>query len=243
MRKREAFAVGAVLLAAAVALEPALAAGKGTGPTSADLTRMLGIAAAVIAIVGLFLVEFVLRPRIGRGTYYWIMLVGLLILPSFAMVGSATTVLNETKKVESCKTCHIMEPFVDDMQDPHSSSLAARHFKNNWIAESQCYACHTNYGAHGTFESKRDGFRHWLLYVTHTWDEPIQYSGSYPNNVCMSCHGGTPKFEAVPSHFALGESLKSDRTSCVTCHGPPHPTPNERHAVKSVPLGGKVDAH
>ena len=81
------------------------------------------------------------------------------------------------------------------------------------------------YGATGSLAGKRDGARHWLLYVTGTHADPIRYTGSYPNRNCLACHEGTALFERVKSHAALGPDLRADRTACVQCHGPPHPPP------------------
>ncbi len=44
----------------------------------------------------------------------------------------------------------------------------------------------------------------------------------------MDCHGGNKKFQEVDSHIALSEKLKANEVSCITCHGPAHPTPSER---------------
>lgn len=206
----------------------AWAAAPQQGVTATELLRTAGIAAAVIAIIGLVVIEFVIRDRLSRATYHWLLFFGLLALPGLALLGTTETVFEETKTVASCQSCHVMDPFVEDLRDPDSPTLAARHYKHNWIEKNQCYECHTTYGAHGTLASKRDGFRHWLLYVTRTWPEPIEYAGSYPNSNCTTCHAGTPTFEAVASHEALRSELQSDEVTCTSCHGPPHPTPAER---------------
>ena len=202
------------------------------GVTSADLMRGVGIVGAVIAIFGLIAVEFFFRDRIHRSTYYWLLFVGLLVLPALALTSAGTTVLEETKTVQSCASCHSMTPFVQDMKDPNSPTLAARHYRYRWISDQQCYECHTGYGVHGTLAAKRDGFRHWLLYVTNTYEEPIQFIGTYPNSNCLECHGGAPAFWEIKSHKALAEDLHQDRVNCVTCHGPAHPAPGERPTTK-----------
>ena len=204
------------------------AEGETPGITSAELFRIIGIVAALLGIGWLVVSHWVLRDRLPRTFYHWAMLLGLFALPALALMGAVEFVFEETKTVASCSSCHVMEPFVRDLQDPHSATLAARHYRNKWIPENQCYACHTTYGLHGSFEAKRDGFRHWLLYVTRSWDEPIQYSGSYPNINCLNCHGETDAFQRVPSHGALMTELQADRVACTSCHGPPHPTPPER---------------
>lgn len=206
---------------------PVLAA-TGAGLSMTGLMRWLGIGACVVAMALLVMVEFVFKDRMSRANYYWLLLIGLFFLPFISVGGTTSMIFNETKTVDSCASCHIMEPFVNDMRDPNSPTLAARHFKNKWIESKQCYHCHSGYGVHGTLEAKRDGFRHWLMYVTETYPEHIQFRGSYPNSNCLSCHVATPKFESVKSHRALKPYLKTDQATCATCHGPPHPTPEER---------------
>ncbi len=198
------------------------------GPTEADLLQTVGVVAAILAIGWLVTVEFFLVRRIQPATQRALLFGGLLVLPAIVLISSGATVLEETKRVAACGSCHVMDPFVNDMQNPQSASLAARHFRNRWIADHQCYHCHTGYGAHGTLAGKRDGLRHWLLYVTSTYKEPIEFSGSYPNANCLECHAGQATFQEVTSHQALSDYLGTDQVGCVACHGPPHPVPGER---------------
>jgi len=204
-------------------------AGEGTHEMSGvGFLRVMGIAASLIGIVGLILVQFKYRARLPRGTYHWLLLVGLFVLPITATTSTALTVLEGTKAVDACASCHVMKPFVEDLKNPRSASLASRHYRNSWIAKDQCYACHVTYGVNGTIEGKRDGFRHWLYYVTNTYQEPVKYAGSYPNSNCLNCHAETPKWQEVKSHRALTNDLTTDRVACIACHGPPHPLPHER---------------
>jgi len=198
------------------------------GVTVGEFMRSMGIASVALAVIILICIEFIFKNRIRQNNYRLLLIISLFVLPVLITMSASTTVMETTKSVQSCNTCHIMEPFVTDLSDPDSPTLAARHFKNKWIPQFQCYTCHTTYGAHGTLEGKRDGFRHWLLYVTGTWDEPIRYSGSYPNQNCVACHGGTENFTLVESHISLSKELSTDRVSCTSCHGPAHPVPGER---------------
>jgi cytochrome c nitrite reductase small subunit len=193
--------------------------------------RGVGVLVTLAAIVGLIGVEFVYRRKLHQRTYHWMLLLGLFVLPAIAGMSMTTTLFEETKTVASCASCHVMTPFIKDMMDPNSATLAARHYKNKWIADHQCYVCHTNYGVHGTLAAKRDGLRHWLLYVTGTWKEPIEYAGSYPNSICARCHTLTHKFERVVSHWLLAADLATNRVACVSCHGPSHPVPRERLSI------------
>jgi len=198
------------------------------GPGVGDALGGIAWIAIIVAVVGLLLVEFLWKPRLARGTYRWVLLMGLLVLPLFALIGTAGSMFEEMKAVESCNSCHVMEEFVDDMHDPGSATLASRHFQTGAIPTLQCYSCHTGYGIFGTMEGKRDGFRHWLLYVTRTWEEPITFKGSYPNSNCLDCHATSPAFREVESHQALQEPLEADEMGCFTCHGLPHPPRPDR---------------
>lgn len=205
------------------------------GLTVAEWWRGVGLAATVAAIVALVLVEFVYRKQLERATYHWLLLIGLLVLPSVALMGTTTVLFDESKTVESCATCHVMHPFVNDLRNPASDTLSARHYRNKWIPDQACYSCHTTYGVHGTLAAKRDGFRHWLVYVTGTWEEPIRYKGTYPNSNCLFCHADTPKFDAIEMHEALDAELAGDQVACIACHGPPHPLRDERDPQEMNP--------
>lgn len=192
------------------------------------LLRGVGIASALGGIIVLILVHFVYRTRLSRGTYHWLLLLGLFVLPITATLSTTATVMEGTKRVEACASCHVMDPFVNDLKNPASPTLAARHYKNKWIANDQCYGCHISYGVTGTIEGKRDGFRHWLYYVTGTYNDPIKFVGSYSNSNCLYCHEETKIWERVKSHHALRTDLEQDLIACIRCHGPPHPLPHER---------------
>jgi cytochrome c nitrite reductase small subunit len=193
------------------------------GPTFGGTLAWIALIAIVLGVVGLLVVEFRFRRRLPVGTYRWLLLFGLLVLPAFALLGATGSMFEEMKTVEACNSCHVMNEFVDDMRTPESATLAARHFRSGAIPAKQCYSCHTGYGIFGTMEAKRDGLRHWLLYVTRTWEDPITFAGTYPNANCLSCHAGAPAFRAVESHAVLRGELERDEMGCHTCHGLPHP--------------------
>ena len=53
-----------------------------------------------------------------------------------------------------------MTAFVTDLENVESDTLAAKHFKNRYIQERQCYTCHSDYGFAGTLRAKLDGLGH-----------------------------------------------------------------------------------
>src|SRR5262249_41046611 len=145
-----------------------------TLPDTGTIVRILG---AVLGIGGILLCLRLLRLKpsdqtstriikLGVATlpavafYKLLAFGGLIVAPAGAAVLANYHVFEGTKKVEGCANCHIMHPMVNDMRDPASDTLAARHFRNRYIAEDQCYHCHTDYGLSGTLAAKMEGFRH-----------------------------------------------------------------------------------
>lgn len=197
--------------------------------------RGLGLTAAILSLVILTGLAFVarLRPeRLSSRAYHWVWFVVLLLLPGLALTGTLTSVMEETTAVSSCGSCHVMRPFVSDMQNAESRTLAARHYQNRWIPRDQCFTCHATYGLHGMITAKSAALRHWLLYVTKSGSEPIRHRGPYPNANCLACHANARRFRNGASHRALVADLATNRVSCIQCHGAPHPSPAERQAIR-----------
>ena len=194
-----------------------------------DFMRGAAFWAAAVAVILLLSVELLLRCRVRRAVYHWLLLIGLFALPLFSVTATTGVILEQSKTVDSCASCHSMDPFISDLRNPSSTTLAARHYRNKWIPHDQCYECHTTYGLHGMFDAKLDGMRHWWKYVTDDWKRPISYLGEYPNSNCLECHGGTPAYENAGAHLVAFKALKRDVVlNCMLCHGPPHPTSKQR---------------
>lgn len=155
-------------------------------------------------------------------------LLALVVLPMSAVFLANYHTFEATHEVGACANCHVMLPMVNDMRDPASETLAANHFKNKWIAENQCYHCHSDYGLGGDLEAKMTGFRHLARYTTGTYQEPIVARVKVTNKSCMHCHDGTPKWMAVESHTDSRKDLISNEVRCVDCHGDAHPTTAQR---------------
>jgi hypothetical protein len=211
-------------------------------PETATIVRVLG---AVFGIAGILLCLRILFLKPAEATSTRLIKLGVVTLPAVAffkllafgglIVAPAGTVAVANyhvfvgvEKVEGCNSCHIMRPMVNDMRDPSSDNLAARHYRNKWIAEDQCYHCHTDYGLSGSLEAKMEGFRHLARYTTHTYPEPVRLRGRYLNQNCLNCHRGTSLFEAVASHHTVWDELSADQMECLNCHGLAHPSPAQR---------------
>jgi cytochrome c nitrite reductase small subunit len=193
--------------------------------------RSLGLTAAIFCLLALVILALFAGPRSKKWSSrasHWLWFVVLFLLPIIAMTGTLSSVMEETTAVSSCGSCHVMQPFVSDMQNAESRTLAARHYQHRWIPRNQCYTCHSTYGLHGTLAAKSAALRHWWLYVTASWREPIRHQGLYPNANCLACHAEARRFVSGASHRALATDLASNRASCIQCHGSPHPSPAER---------------
>ncbi len=173
-------------------------------------------------------------------------LVGFIVLPVTTTVAANYHTFEGVKKVGYCNSCHIMEPMVNDMVDPESLSLAARHYKMGSLGQKeQCYTCHSGYGLGGTLKAKMDGYRHLFRYVTHTYELPIKIKGTFNNQNCLDCHSQGKNFTAVPDHQAFfsvtDNKLFSSQVSCLECHGLAHPKRSTRSS--EVSFKGQETSH
>ena len=151
-------------------------------------------------------------------------LMALIILPAGAVFLANYHTFEGIHEVRGCASCHVMLPMVNDMQDAGSETLAARHYKNKWISENQCYHCHSDYGLAGDLEAKLTGFRHLARYTTRTYHEPIVARVKFDYKNCLHCHESTPLWEAVPLH----KEVAANQLMCLECHGEAHPTAAQR---------------
>lgn len=210
-----------------------------------ELSTIVKVVGAILGLTGMFICFRLLRLqktdlgstkvfKLGVVTlpaivfYKLLAFGGLIVVPAGAIGVANYHIFEGVEQVEGCLSCHVMRPMGNDMRDPRSETLAARHFRNRWIAEKQCYQCHVDYGLSGTLEAKMDGYRHLARYTTRTYREPIEFRGIYNNRNCLRCHEGARNFEAVASHHTVGPELGENEMSCLNCHGAAHPTRAQR---------------
>jgi len=176
---------------------------------------------AGVIVLGVALVLYSLLRYRGRtpAAFSWGLLVtGVGLLPGLVSGFGSILVLQRAEKVEFCGSCHLtMKSYVDDMHDPKSGSLAALHFKNRYIADNQCYECHTSYGVFGTLEAKAGGVKDVYKYYTRTYTLPIKARTPYRNGDCLKCHAESVKWAA--SHGDQKASLFTGQVTCMECHG------------------------
>jgi hypothetical protein len=208
--------------AAAVA-DPAVPLPHGWIGTTSQWIQGFGIAFVVLNVVLLALTWRRLRAGAGApGVWGWL-LVAVGLVPIMVAFVTFAHGLESITTVAACGSCHVMTPFVRDLRDVKSDTLAATHFKNRFIRDSQCYTCHSDYGLGGTLKAKLDGLGHVWRYTTGLYDLPIKINQPYPNFRCLGCHGESQRFLNSASMKAILPELMSGQTPCLTCHGPAHP--------------------
>lgn len=224
--------VAAILLPAA-----ALAAGEpaviprphGWIGTTEEWARALGIAFAILDVL-ILAAAYRSHRRTGESpASKQLLFVAIAVLPVGVVFFSYFHALEASKTVESCNACHVMAPFVNDLRNPKSDTLAAVHFKNRYIQENHCYTCHSDYGMFGTVHAKWEGLGHIYRNATGRYTMPIHINTPFSNLRCLNCHAKSQKFLDPAKHPKEDlPAMFSGKTSCIDCHGPVHPAPETR---------------
>jgi len=183
---------------------------------------------AVVIVIGAGLVLWSLFRYRGRdvGAISWGFLIAGTSLFPMMLSGVGTIVaLERVRTVRVCGSCHLtMKSYVDDMMNPKSNSLAAVHYTNRYIAENQCYECHTSYGMLGTLQSKKQGVIDVYKYYTRTFQLPLQLRQPYRDGDCLKCHAGAPKW--IAAHEESQQKIFEGKVSCMQCHRETTPAHN-----------------
>ena len=192
--------------------------------TAGDWLRGMGIAFVILDLALLAVAWRSLRGGVVTPTTRGWLFVAVGLVPVMVAVMSFSHGLEASTTVRACGSCHVMEPFVADLRSVKSETLAATHYKNRYIRESQCYACHSDYGLLGTFRAKLDGLGHVWRYTTGRYELPIKIAAPYSNVRCLTCHAESQKFLNASGHpRELMPVLMDGGMSCLGCHGPAHP--------------------
>ena len=218
---------GVALLGATEAF--AVSAGSGTPlpegwiGTTTQWTQGIGVGLALLNLLVLVLAWRGLRRGGSVVAVGVLLFVGLALLPLVLTFVGYVHGFREMETVQSCGSCHVMTPYVNDLTDPKSEALAPVHFKNRYIQEHHCYTCHTDYGMFGTAAAKMEGVRHIYYHVTGTYTLPIKIAKPYSNVRCLSCHAESQKFQKSEGHSAeVQPQLIAGSVSCLDCHAPAH---------------------
>jgi nitrate/TMAO reductase-like tetraheme cytochrome c subunit len=159
----------------------------------------------------------------------WMLFTGICLLPTPVMLLSAAVGLEQSKNVEFCMSCHDMQPFIQDLKNPASKTLAALHYQNRYIQREHCYRCHTDYGILGTMEAKKAGLGHVWKASTGSYKLPISMAKPYNFAICLDCHADSAKFNQAAAHDGVARDTLAGKSKCVECHDAPHPAPETRN--------------
>jgi hypothetical protein len=192
-------------------------------PWSHVLPLLAAIPAAVILVLGL--IRGSLPPALGAAG---------LFLPVVAFGLGSLLVIEDSKHVAFCGSCHVMVPLVESLA-ADDGSLASIHYARGLVPhDTACYTCHSGYGIWGTVDAKKAGVMHMLHTVTGEYAVPLAMHGPFDIDACLGCHAHAPRFRAVEAHQApdLQQALVTREMSCTgACHPPAHP--------ESALVGGK----
>jgi cytochrome c nitrite reductase small subunit len=195
--------------------------------TTLDWAIAITAVTCLLILAGIFLSLILFRGRQTEGNALWLHLLVLGILPMFLLPIGNFTMLEYAKEESNCNGCHlVLQPYVDDMRNPMSGSLAALHFQDRFSPGTSCYSCHTNYGVHGSLEGKMAGLGHALRYLVHKYELPLKIAKPFSNSLCLKCHHGAKRFMAQDTHLEgpnrVSTDLIGDKVLCVDCHKPAH---------------------
>lgn len=147
------------------------------------------------------------------------LLFALAVAPLLLVMATVELSFKRAESVTFCSSCHTMTPWVEDMRDPASDALAARHFRNRWIAHDQCYTCHVDYDFLGPVQAKIDGVRHIVAYYTGLGvGRSIRLYKPFPNENCLQCHELALGFVKNPIHAKRMPQIQANQLSCIKCH-------------------------
>ena len=168
------------------------------------------------------------RNRFDEASSKWMLFLGVCLLPAPVMMLSTAVGLEQSKEVQFCASCHVMRPFIDDLKNPASKTLAALHYQNRFIQREHCYRCHTDYGILGTMEAKKQGLGHIWKETTGSYTLPIKLSKPYSYTICLDCHAESARFNKEAAHDGVVKETLAGTGKCLDCHDSPHPAPETR---------------
>jgi hypothetical protein len=151
----------------------------------------------------------------------------VLLLPLFAYVLGDLHLLEVSKRVEFCGSCHeTMSPIVEAMRSD-TEYLSSFHYRRGAVPrDGACYRCHGGYGLLGDTKAKIGGIMHMLHTVNGDYEYPLKKVGTFDIQSCLDCHAQAAPFREQEVHRDpdLQKSLLSGEIGCTgACHAEPHP--------------------
>ena len=180
------------------------------------LPLLVAIAAAPILLIG------ILRGRLIPA----VATAGIVFLPLAAYGLGALLIMEDSKTVTFCGSCHVMTPIAASLT-ADGDSLAAVHYRRGLVShEEACFVCHSGYGIWGTVDAKMAGVRHMLRTVANDYKFPIQLAEPFDIGSCLNCHARAASFRGVAAHQDPDTQqalMKGELTCTGVCHAAGHP--------------------
>lgn len=179
------------------------------------LAAAVGVAAAVLLIWAF------IRGRLPSGY-----VAAAVSLPVAAYALAGLYMLEGSKQVTFCGSCHVMTPVLKSMRG-NDGSLASTHYARGLVPHAEaCFTCHSGYGIWGGVDAKMAGVMHMVHTVTGHYPVPLKHNGPFDIDSCLGCHAYTQTFRAVEAHQDpdLQKQLVARELSCTgICHPAAHP--------------------
>lgn len=148
------------------------------------------------------------------------------LLPIAAYGLGILHMIEGSKQVAFCGSCHIMTPIVASLQG-NDESLASVHYTRGLVPHDEaCFTCHSGYGIWGGIDAKMAGVMHMVRSATGWYTLPLKHNGPFDIDSCLGCHAFAPSFRAVEDHQdpAIQQLLLSREEGCTgACHPAAHP--------------------
>ena len=179
------------------------------------LASLAGVAAALLLLTGL------IRGRLPASYA-----VAAVLLPIAAYALAGLHMIEGSKEVTFCGSCHVMTPLLKSLQ-ANDGSLAATHYARGLVPHDQaCFTCHSGYGIWGGLDAKMAGVMHMVRSATGRYSLPLEMNSPFDIDSCLGCHAHTSTFRGVEAHqdLDLQKLLLAREMSCTgVCHPAAHP--------------------
>lgn len=193
-----------------------------SGPSGANGIHWLAVLPVLVAVPAMIiLIIGVVRGKLPPG-----LATAGVVLPIAAYGLGCLFLMEDSKKVSFCTSCHVMVPILKSLES-NDGSLAAIHYNRGLVRhDDACYTCHSGYGIWGTYSAKFHGMMHLVRTATSWYDLPLHLNGPFDIDSCLGCHAHAPTFQAVEAHqnIDIQKQLVTHEISCTgLCHPAAHP--------------------
>jgi len=188
---------------------------------------LVGWIVLILSFICIFLIIRIIvqdPKKVTKPFGKWLLLLIFFVLSPMIYLLNFTVAVEDSKTVEFCNSCHIMNGYVNDVEDPDSEYLASMHYQYRWIAGDQCFTCHSDYGLFGNAKAKMTGIKHVWAYYTG-YKTPIELYDTYNSHICLRCHAPVISFQEIEEHEENASEIISNEMSCLgmDCHIRTHP--------------------